>query len=81
VTAALTPTDWQDLAACVDSDPGRFFSTDEEEIRAALALCAACPVREACLEHALSHGERYGVWGGMRESERAQLTRRRRRVA
>lgn len=39
-------------------------------------VCAACPVRQACLEYALTWGEQ-GVWGGMTEDERKSLSRRR----
>ena len=72
---------WQDDAACADTEPGRFFSSDEHTQREALNLCRGCPVRESCLEHAQRHGERYGTWGGLREHERAQLARKRRRAA
>ena len=34
---------------------------------------AKCPVIDACLKHALSVREPYGVWGGMSEEERARL--------
>jgi WhiB family redox-sensing transcriptional regulator len=30
----------------------------------AKALCADCPVRDACLAGALSRAEPWGVWGG-----------------
>ncbi|AEQ20988.1 WhiB-like protein [Rhodococcus phage E3] len=30
----------------------------------AKAICAECPVRARCLQHARDAGERYGVWGG-----------------
>lgn len=75
------PVGWQDEAACAGTEPGRFFASDEPTQQEALELCRGCPVREACLEHALRHGERYGIWGGLREHERQQLVRRRRRVA
>ena len=26
--------------------------------------CAACPVAQQCLDHAINTGEMYGVWGG-----------------
>jgi WhiB family redox-sensing transcriptional regulator len=26
--------------------------------------CAACPVAQECLDHAINNGEMYGVWGG-----------------
>jgi WhiB family redox-sensing transcriptional regulator len=30
-------------------------------------------VRRECLDHALSSGEPYGVWGGLSEAEREQV--------
>jgi len=57
-----------------------FFAADGERgiakrarERAAKAVCAACPVREPCLVHALASEERHGVWGGLSERERAAL--------
>jgi len=37
---------------------------------AARAVCAACPVRAACLAHALAHDEPWGIWGGLTTRER-----------
>jgi WhiB family redox-sensing transcriptional regulator len=34
-------------------------------------------VREDCLEYALTHGEKFGIWGGMSERERRRLRRAR----
>ena len=34
-----------------------------------------CPIQQACLQYALDEGERYGIWGGLDEAERRQLTR------
>jgi WhiB family redox-sensing transcriptional regulator len=41
-----------------------FYNERGESIAAAAALCRGCEVREDCLHHALTHGERFGVWGG-----------------
>ena len=41
-----------------------FFSEELHEIAAAKAICAECPVREACFEGALARREPWGVWGG-----------------
>jgi WhiB family redox-sensing transcriptional regulator len=30
-----------------------------------------------CLEYALRHGEKFGIWGGMSERERRRLRRQR----
>jgi hypothetical protein len=34
-----------------------------------------CPVTDACLDVALAHDERFGIWGGLSEQERHQLNR------
>jgi len=41
----------------------------------------ACPVREACLEYAIEQRERFGIWGGKSERERAAIARDRRIAA
>jgi WhiB family redox-sensing transcriptional regulator len=41
-----------------------FFSEQLDDIARAKAICAQCPVREACFESALARREPYGVWGG-----------------
>jgi WhiB family transcriptional regulator, redox-sensing transcriptional regulator len=46
------------------SDPDLFFADAPEDVRRAKALCAACPIRLACLAGALERGEPHGVWGG-----------------
>lgn len=75
------PSSWQADAACRDADAETFFSLDEARQQEALEMCAACPVRQECLEHALAQGEQYGIWGGTREGERRRIMRERRRAA
>jgi WhiB family redox-sensing transcriptional regulator len=84
-TAAETwdaPT-WRANSACRDLDPNLFFPvgvTGEavDQIRAAKAVCRACPVQAQCLEFALSTNQEYGVWGGADEEERRGIRRTRR---
>lgn len=54
-------------------------ATTGESGRAAKTICAACPVRPQCLQYALDHDERYGIWGGMSERERHKLKTRQRK--
>jgi WhiB family transcriptional regulator, redox-sensing transcriptional regulator len=75
------PTSWAAEAACRDADAETFFTLDESLQKEALEMCAVCPVRQECLEHALRHGEQYGIWGGTREGERRRIMRERRRRA
>jgi len=70
--------EWRDDAACSGSDNDAFFpiGEDDESAADAKAVCAACPVREACLQYALSTNQTEGVWGGMTGPERRRLRRR-----
>lgn len=73
---------WRESAACTDPevDADVFYPAagwaDEAATAAAKAVCAACPVRCACLADALSWETprtRYGVLGGLTPTERADL--------
>ncbi|WP_460782771.1 WhiB family transcriptional regulator [Nonomuraea sp. N2-4H] len=37
-------------------------------------VCAGCPVREPCLEYALSTRQAHGVWGGTDPGQRRELS-------
>lgn len=73
--------DWRQDSACRDVDTAVFFPETDDEAGPALAHCAACPVRDACLEFALLTRQDDGVWGGMTETERRRLRRRRQEAA
>jgi WhiB family redox-sensing transcriptional regulator len=66
---------WAAFAACKDHPQTSFFPLNRQEEAAALAICAICPVREDCLDHALATNERFGVWGGATEKDRRRLLR------
>ena len=68
---------WRQAAACRNGPSADFYPETEAEARPAKRICAACPVRQLCLDTALRNGERYGVWGGLTERERIRLRRRR----
>jgi WhiB family redox-sensing transcriptional regulator len=40
-------------------------------------VCAGCPVREPCLDYALSYETTHGIWGGLAERDRRALRSRR----
>ncbi len=69
---------WQQRAACVGDAAALFYPPLRAERKAirvsrearAKAVCAQCPVRVDCLQHAFDHDERYGIWGGMTDKER-----------
>ena len=71
---------WVGKAACSGLDPAIFYPPTEEESEEAKAICEECPVQLDCLEHAIAHREKNGVWGGATERERLRIIRRRRRV-
>ena len=74
---------WRQYARCLGADPEIFYPPAESDDAsdAAKAICAICPVREPCLEHAITAREKQGVWGGLDERERRRLVRQRRRSA
>lgn len=72
---------WRSMGACRGLDPEIFFPESDERVREAKEICFGCGVRVSCLEHALAHREKVGVWGGMTERERRRIVRQRRRTA
>ena len=74
---------WRDLARCRGIDPQVFHPAEEDDAAAAEAksICELCPVREPCLEYAITSREKEGVWGGLTARERRRLIRQRRRTA
>ena len=75
-----TPADdgamgWQERALCAQTDPEAFFPEKGGSTREAKKVCTGCDVRAECLEYALEHDERFGIWGGLSERERRRLKR------
>jgi len=71
----LAQLDWQDQALCAEVDPDLHFPEKGGSTREAKQVCRSCEVRAECLEYALEHDERFGIWGGMSERERRRLKR------
>ncbi|NLU83966.1 WhiB family transcriptional regulator [Rhodococcus sp. HNM0569] len=78
--------EWQQHGKCQGMDSAVFFPPTGERgkaradrERAAKQICFSCPVVAQCRRHALEVQEPFGVWGGMGESERIAILRRRRR--
>lgn len=72
---------WRQRGACRGLDPDIFYPPTDDEADAAKAVCEECPVREPCLEFALSTREAEGIWGGATARERRRILRRRRKTA
>jgi WhiB family redox-sensing transcriptional regulator len=71
--------DWRDSAACAHEDLNLFFPVStvgavaRQQVEAAKAVCAGCPVRQDCLEWSLDVGPEFGIFGGCTEQERRRL--------
>jgi WhiB family transcriptional regulator, redox-sensing transcriptional regulator len=66
---------WQERALCAQTDPEAFFPEKGGSTREAKKICTGCEVKSECLEYALEHDERFGIWGGLSERERRRLKR------
>ena len=64
---------WQERALCAQTDPEAFFPEKGGSTRDAKKVCVGCDVRGTCLEYALAHDERFGIWGGLSERERRKF--------
>lgn len=64
---------WVARAHCIGADVDVFFPERGGKPKTAKEICAACPVRAACLTYALEHNEPFGVWGGLSHPERRRL--------
>ncbi|MGO9342864.1 MAG: WhiB family transcriptional regulator [Acidimicrobiales bacterium] len=75
---------WQARAACRGPQAAVFFPPthaerkEDKAAREARAkeICASCTVKGACLEYAIRIREPHGIWGGLNEVERKQLSER-----
>ena len=50
-----------------------FFPERGESAEPARQVCAACPVRQPCLDYAITNRITHGIWGGLTERERRAL--------
>lgn len=69
------PPHWTELSLCTEVDSDLFSPVTGGSTRQAKQVCRACEVRAECLEYALAHDQRFGVWGGLSERERRRLKR------
>lgn len=72
------PESWRAEALCATTDPELFFLDNGSSYQAARRLCVSCPVREACLEDAMTFeaslaGRRYGMFGGTTPQQRSEI--------
>ena len=74
-------TEWMVEGNCRTESPAQFFPSDGVGVDAARRVCATCPVKEPCLEYALTQRIDHGVWGGASERERRRILKSRRVAA
>lgn len=65
-------TAWMARGLCRQTDPDGFYAKGRTAADAK-RTCLRCDVRAECLEYALGHKERFGIWGGLSERERTGL--------
>lgn len=63
-------------ALCQETDPELFFPEIGESSVDAKRVCWRCDERTDCLQWALDHDERWGVWGGLGPGQRQQLRKK-----
>ena len=80
VPAETLPAQWHLRGACRGLDLSVFYPDPDSDadVARALEVCSGCSVRDACLDHAVTHREMAGIWGGTTEGERRRILRRRR---
>lgn len=69
--------DWREHARCRRYDPALWFPGDGVNAEPARRVCRRCPVIRECLDEAMRHDERHGVWGGTSPTQRTMLRNRR----
>lgn len=71
----MTAAQWRLHAACDGEDPDLFFPVGTAgpavaQAEQAKRVCEGCPVRQPCLDWAMTVPGLEGVWGGTTEAER-----------
>lgn len=64
---------WMVEGICNSTDPELWFPEKGKSAKQAIGICRECPVRQKCLEWAISHNETVGVWGGITPDERKRM--------
>ena len=69
--------DWQNRAECLGQDEAIFFP-DDGNYEPARTICNRCDVRLVCLDYAMRHKIKDGMWGGVSPEQRRKARRRQR---
>ena len=77
-TVGVVADGWRCRAACRSMDAAIWYPhPDAIKKPRAVAICAECPVRQQCLDHALQRREPLGIWGGKTAYQRRAILDRR----
>lgn len=79
VELAFPDEPWMADAVCPSVDPELWYPDKGGSTAVARSICQTCPVKKECLQYALDHDERFGVWGGLSERSRRSLQRAKKR--
>lgn len=66
-----------DLACGLDDFPAFFPEDHGLNAGKAIYVCERCPVRQECLDWALTHDEQFGIWGGKTPRARRAMLKKR----
>lgn len=66
---------WMDEGICGQVEGDLWFPEKGGSTADAKRICMGCPVRQICLEFALSNNERFGIYGGKSERERRKIAK------
>jgi WhiB family transcriptional regulator, redox-sensing transcriptional regulator len=69
----LTPEPWSEGSVCAQIGGDTWYPEKGGSTATAKKACKVCPVTAECLNYALEHDERFGIWGGMSERQRRPL--------
>jgi WhiB family redox-sensing transcriptional regulator len=70
----ILDTSWMEDAYCREAEPEQFHYENEQFQRKLVEqYCKLCPVMNQCLEYALAHEDRFGVWGGTTARQRREI--------
>lgn len=86
----LASQSWRELAACQGQPVEWWYPSGPDSTRQEISnrivdapgivICRTCPVRLACLDHAISTSEPDGIWGGLTPTSRDHHAQRRTRA-
>lgn len=89
-SARLASQAWRESAACAGQPVEWWYPSGPDSTRTKISnrivdapgipICRTCPVRLACLDHAISTREPDGIWGGLTPASRDHHHERRNRA-